>query len=512
MADTQGETATALAAYAAALAVEPQNAALALRTLRTAVAAGDKPLAVAAAAQLATTDALPPDGYLLLFGDRLEARDVAGARAILATMEKGERLAFFLPVLRSWLGLAARDPSAPDIITGASASSLGPAITTEQRTLTGLLAGRRVEAISLVRSAPGQDARAAIMRLTAAATLQKMGDRSSALALLDGTDSSFALARARLAANRPIGGAIDTPVKGLAFFYARLAIDMVREKSDFFAMTMARYAHFLDPNSPLVALAEAQALAANGLDKDALQAIDRIDPTDPYAATALESRLALYERLGRAADAASLAQAVAQDSPRAADHLRLGNILTRQARHKDAAAAFAQAIEAPDKSGALQLSALWMLKGGALAQAGDWPAAESALRTALSLGPDEAAILNYLGYSLLERRQSIAEATTLIARAAELQPYNTAIKDSLGWAYFLSGDYSRAVETLEKAIIAEPNDPTINEHLGDAYWRAGQKVAARYAWRSAQLTADDTAKKRLSEKSDIGLTDDNVAR
>jgi hypothetical protein len=30
-----------------------------------------------------------------------------------------------------------------------------------------------------------------------------------------------------------------------------------------------------------------------------------------------------------------------------------------------------------------------------------------------------------------------------------------------------------------------PNDPTINDHLGDAYWQSGRLIEARYQWRRA---------------------------
>ena len=134
------------------------------------------------------------------------------------------------------------------------------------------------------------------------------------------------------------------------------------------------------------------------------------------------------------------------------------------------------------------------------------------MRSAIHIAPNEPGLLNFLGYSLLERREKIAEAKELIARAARLKPDDTAITDSLGWAHFLSGDYDRAVEILEKAALAEPIEPTINEHLGDAYWRAGRKIEARYTWRAAALTAADDAQARLQEKADFGLTDANMAK
>jgi Flp pilus assembly protein TadD len=73
--------------------------------------------------------------------------------------------------------------------------------------------------------------------------------------------------------------------------------------------------------------------------------------------------------------------------------------------------------------------------------------------------------------------------------------------DSLGWAYFRIGDYRRAVEKLEEAVLLSPADPEINSHLGDAYWRVGRQIEARFQWSRAlsldpppEMKADAEAK------------------
>ena len=49
------------------------------------------------------------------------------------------------------------------------------------------------------------------------------------------------------------------------------------------------------------------------------------------------------------------------------------------------------------------------------------------------------------------------------------------------------------------ATVAE-----ISEHLGDAYWAAGRRIDARYAWRAALVQADEGEAKRLTAKIDFG--------
>ncbi|MFM1983478.1 MAG: hypothetical protein RJB22_2197 [Pseudomonadota bacterium] len=514
IAEADGAHQAALKAYAIALKAEPANDIVALRTLRLAIDQGDRTLAIRAAESLAKVNALPQDGALLLVGTRLQAGDIMGASGLIDRLDKEQKLSFLLPVLRSWVGIASRDAEAAGQLGNATAPlGLGTSMTLEQRAFADLLAGRRVEALSLVRSAPANDMRSGVTRLTAAATLQKQGAKAEALAMLIGNDTSSDLARARITANRPLGGAIDTPVKGLAFFYARLASDLAREDINEFAMTLARYARFLDPTSPFIAVVEAQVLAANDFDEAALAALTLVAADDPYAAVAAETQLSLYQKLGRGDAAVALATRLAQEGKRAVDFTRLGDVLTRQKRYSEAAQAYADALTASNGRDGAERWGLFMLQGNALAQAGNWAAAEPLLREAVRLGPDQATALNYLGYSLLERRKNIDEAAAMIARAALLKPNDAAITDSLGWSYFLKGDYDRAVTTLEQAAIAEPTEPTIAEHLGDAYWRAGRRVAARYSWRAALLIADeDAAIARLKDKVDIGLTDSNQAR
>ena len=79
-----------------------------------------------------------------------------------------------------------------------------------------------------------------------------------------------------------------------------------------------------------------------------------------------------------------------------------------------------------------------------------------------------------------------------------------AIIDSLGWAYFRLGDYSQAVDWLEAAVRLEPADATLNEHLGDAYWRMDRRIEARFQWQRA-LTFNPDNPDALRAKIENGL-------
>jgi Flp pilus assembly protein TadD len=210
--------------------------------------------------------------------------------------------------------------------------------------------------------------------------------------------------------------------------------------------------------------------------------------------------------LDRETDAGALLLAVAQGrGASAADWTRLGDWHRRADRFGDAIAAYDRAVALAAAEGEVPW-ALHFLRGSMKERSGAWPAAEADLRQALALAPDEAIILNYLGYSLLDRGLGGAEATALIARAAKLRPADGGIIDSLGWSQFKAGQFADAVVSLEKAAALEPTDPTIADHLGDAYWQAGRRIEARFRWRAA-LALDPDAKlaKALASKLDVGL-------
>ena len=74
----------------------------------------------------------------------------------------------------------------------------------------------------------------------------------------------------------------------------------------------------------------------------------------------------------------------------------------------------------------------------------------------------------------------------LIIKAVGLRPKDGYFVDSLGWAYYRMGEYKKAVTELEKAVGLVPNDPIINDHLGDAL-EAGYKNEAVYQWKRALI-------------------------
>jgi len=95
--------------------------------------------------------------------------------------------------------------------------------------------------------------------------------------------------------------------------------------------------------------------------------------------------------------------------------------------------------------------------------------------------PQDASLLNALGYSLADRNEKLPRAETLIRKALEASPDNPAFLDSLGWVRFRRGDVPGALPYLERAHRIFP-DAEIASHWGEALWVSGKQAEARALW------------------------------
>jgi Flp pilus assembly protein TadD len=133
------------------------------------------------------------------------------------------------------------------------------------------------------------------------------------------------------------------------------------------------------------------------------------------------------------------------------------------------------------------------------------------MRRAIELNPSNAQALNYLGYSYAEMGTRLDEAEKLIRRAIDIEPEDGAYIDSLGWVYYQKGQYKKAVEELERAVDLIGDDPTIAEHLADAYKKIGRVKEAHQLYQDALSKAKETDQvERLKDKLQV-LRDDGRA-
>jgi tetratricopeptide (TPR) repeat protein len=508
-ADSVGAYDEAVEGYRAALALAPGDETLAARALDEGLAAGDRPLAVSAARALEKAGKLKVDGRLLLLGEALRIRDWRAAGAHVDRIEEDDVFSFLAPLLRAWVAQGSGKGDPLSILAGIADNPLATTYAAEQKPLLLLAEGKRKEGVAALAPVLAEaGARGPRLRIAAAALLARKGDKAGALALLQGDAEALAAARRIVESGRPLPGAIADPSSGIAELLVRIAVDLNAQQVPTLALDFARLGTFLAPDNSEAWIVTSELLAASDQHKAALAALRGIGAGDPFLDTAEDSRIGLLVAAGEKDAALALATGETESEPGdASSWTRLGDLLSQMQRHGDAANAYGKALALvrADAARGGREWALLLLQGGALTEAGRWGEGKSALEAAYKLAPDQAIVLNYLGYSQLERRENVVEAERLIREASRMQPDNAAITDSLGWAHFLRGDLPAAIALLERAAQGQPADAAIKEHLGDAYFKAGRRYEARYAWQAALVYAEGRAVDRLRAKVDAGL-------
>jgi tetratricopeptide (TPR) repeat protein len=480
----------------------PDSEILADRLFESAVRSGDMPTAVRAARAMELRNGGSAETALLLFADAFRARNWTMADQTAQDVSQGGNFAFMAPMLKSWIRVAQGKPA--DLPESDGAADAFFAYYSNDQRIYMQLASREFAAakFGLRAMASQQGDYVRDLLLTSADVIAANGDKPFAEALLrtvwGGEDPSVTQPTvARLSAS-----------EGLSALYRRIGTSLVEQNVPEQGLLLTRVADWIAPQSDATRIALARALEENGLPERAMAQFAAIAPDSSYAIPAVEGRIDLLTKQGRQAEALAVAKEAGRQAPnsvamkllQARAQEAVGDLPATIAIYRYLAAAAESNNVSPRQQGSFRL-----LLASALDQSGDWPGARAELEKALVVEPNNAQVLNYLGYTLLERGEDRERATEMVMRAHSLNPTSSAITDSLGWAFFLRGDVKRALPLLEQAAKAAGNDAAINEHLGDAYWALGRRRDARYAWNVARQAAEGEALARLASKIDAGV-------
>lgn len=341
------------------------------------------------------------------------------------------------------------------------------------------------------------------------AFLERRKRRDEAVALYDSiladapNDAGLLEARER-AAGRKAPPPLASSRQGAANALVACAAVFTSERQSQFALAYLRLALHLDSKREDALLMVGDLLDQGG-DVDGARASYAKIPASSSRYAAAQGKIAwTLQNAGEKDKAIAVAEA-ATKAPEAGRSAQLvyADLLRANDRWSDAVAVIDPLIEADKDKPDWRL--LYM-RGVSLERAGRWPEAERDLEAALKLNPEEPELLNYLGYSWIDRNERLPEALAMVQKAVKANPQSGAMLDSLGWAYHRLGDDKAAVELLEQAIEIEPGDPDINDHLGDVYWRVGRKTEAQFQWRRVlSLEPTDEQKTAAERKLKDGL-------
>ncbi len=89
----------------------------------------------------------------------------------------------------------------------------------------------------------------------------------------------------------------------------------------------------------------------------------------------------------------------------------------------------------------------------------------------------------------------------LAQKAASIDFKNANVKDTLGWIYYLRGDYKKALKNLLGAVEVIDKHPSIRYHLGATYQKLGRSKEAKAELEKALALADDFPEKAEAQKA-----------
>lgn len=476
-----------------ALGESPENEQLRRRAFLAQLSDGHVAEAIKLSKNIVESDNISPIARLTDVVDLVQTGDLAAAEAELLKFPDRGFSGFMKPLLLGWTivgqgrgddALAALEPlkkqSGLRVLYELHAGLISDA------------AGKSAEAVGHFKSA-GDSARRSTLRVVQAlgGHYERNGDIAEATALYEAyikeNPDSVVLQPAlkRIEEGRKAPPLAATTAEGVAEALFNIASTMTRENSAQLALIYGRLAIYLRPQFDLAHMLVGGLLESMDRYDNAIETYNEIDKSSPLYWSAQLRVTGNLEALDRDDDAIKLLTALSGEFPNRPDSLvNLGDIYRANKKYLQSVAAYDQAFEVIGTIDRRHWTILYS-RGISLERSNQWPRAEKDFRKALELNPEQPYVLNYLGYSWVDKGLNLVEARQMIERAVALRPDDGYIVDSLGWVLYRLNDFKGAVENLERAVELRPQDPTINDHLGDAYWRVGRLNEARFQWRRA---------------------------
>lgn len=298
---------------------------------------------------------------------------------------------------------------------------------------------------------------------------------------------------------------------GMAEIFFSIGVVLNSETASDYALIYARMAGYLRPDHIDALLLSAELLDDMGQYDLSVATYKKVPAGTPDYHAAELGRAEALRRADKPDAAIEVLEKLAADYPNQAPiYSALGGLFRQQESYESAAEAYDRALELTPEDGRTRWFLLYA-RAICYERLGEWDKAEADFRAALELNPEQPQVLNYLGYSLVEKQQKLDEALDMIKRAVASRPDSGYIVDSLGWVLYRLGRYDEAVGHMEKAVELMPVDAVVNDHLGDVYWAVGRIREAEFQWRRALsfIDPDDTDSEadpdRIRRKLEIGL-------
>jgi tetratricopeptide (TPR) repeat protein len=310
----------------------------------------------------------------------------------------------------------------------------------------------------------------------------------------------------QIKAGEKLGPLVDSVQAGAAEVLFGLGTSLGRQGGEDLALAYLQLATYLAPRHPLALMSLADLYEQLKKPQLAINVYQRV-PAESALKRNADIQLATnLDALDRTEEAKKLLEKLMGGRPGDLEAMTaLGNIQRARKQFADCGDTYTKAVDAVQNP----QRANWVLfyfRGICFERSKQWDRAEADFKKSLDLFPDQPHVLNYLGYSWIDKGVNLDDGMRMIRRAVEQRPDDGYIVDSLGWAYYRINHYDEAVKQLERAIELKPEDPTINDHLGDAYYKVGRTLEAQFQWAHARdLKPEPDDLKKIEEKLKTGM-------
>ncbi|WP_354667641.1 tetratricopeptide repeat protein [Lentibacter algarum] len=508
---------TAAGYYTQALAHDPSNAEIIEDVIMANVSLGRIETAAVVAAKLEADGHTSQVAQMALAS--VQARDGDFAALIKRIDDEKHMGELIDQLVRGWAALGAGDMSAALAAFDASIEGNGSRAFGLYHKALALAHVGDLEAAEAIFAdpAPGslvQTRRGVIAHVQ---VLSQMGRNDKALAVINdrfasSSDPEIRAMRQTLEGSGSLNfDIVGSPSEGVAEVYFTIAGALLSDAPSSDTLMFARVAQFLRPEHVDAALLVAQILEKMGQHEAASDAYRTVPQDSPAFHVAELGRADTLRAVGKDDAAIEVLEQLTKTHPDLpVVHTAHGDLMRLLERFDEAIASYDKALDLRAEAA----SGDWFIyytRGIAYERLGDWEASEADFRRALEISPEQPNVLNYLGYSLVEKNRKLDEALEMIERAAAASPNSGYIIDSLGWAMFRLGRFDDAVPHMERAAELMSIDPVVNDHLGDVYWAVGRKLEAEFQWKRALSFVDqgDTSQEadpeRIRRKLDVGL-------
>ena len=475
------------------LARDPNNEQLQQETMRMHLLAGNIDVATDLAKKLASNKNNEPLVACLLMLEAVKANDFAGAKSIIAGAPNAGLFGLIRPVMLEWISVAADDKKRSIDMKGAidKAGFFAPFINYHMALMNDVLGNSAAAQVAYAKANadPGVTPYRVVEAL--ANFHQRMGEWDKAQADYDAyakANPQSTLLPEKLVKGEAPKPLVEDAKQGLAELFFTTASILFGEDATQDTFLYLRIALELRPNLP-----PAQLMLANLYEqvedyKSAIATYEMIPEGSVFYRRAQIRKALNYEALGQKDKALALLDVLAKKYPNDGTGLITKGDMERDAKdYTGAAVTYTEAIKRTEPLEAGDWPLLYA-RGISYERNGEWDKAETDFNRALQLQPDQPDVLNYLAYSWLVMGKNLTQAREYLETASAQRPDDAHIIDSVGWAFYLSGDFKSAVAQFEHAVELMPDDTTVNDHLGDAYYRIGRTTEAKYQWERVLTT------------------------